>query len=123
MGKMTIPMLIYYNHSQLSLIIIISCFQTTSFLFFFVLSSLRTAKASRQPEASSSDSSDTDGESLYGPESKRGIEPSQGSTAALRATMNRPCEAPIRQGLDRELQDFISMRDQTDKATEVRERV
>lgn len=87
---------------------------------------MRATTASRQLEVLSSDSSesDTDAESLFGPQSSRGSpwsnKPSQGSTVDPRATINRPCESPIRQGLDRELQAFISMRDQADKATEVR---
>ena len=84
-------------------------------------------KASRQPEMLSSDSSNSDkeAESLFMPQSPRGSrcshKPSREGSAGPRANINRGCESPVRQGLDRDLQTFISMRDQTDKATEVRE--
>lgn len=53
---------------------------------------------------------DTNVESLWGP---------QGS-AKLRVLENQgTLDSPTREGLDRELQTFISMRDQTDQATEV----
>lgn len=81
----------------------------------YSFSSMRSSPASRQPEVLSSDSSDsdTDGESLFRPQCSR-------SKSSQAATISRPCESPVRRGLDRELQAFISMRDQTDEATEVR---
>ncbi len=91
---------------------------------------MRTTTASRQAETISSESSDSDMdvESLFGPQpsSRRQRcrnEQSQRSTVDPWTAINGPCESPIRQGLDGELQAFISMRDQADKATEVRERV
>ncbi|XP_017276166.1 melanoregulin [Kryptolebias marmoratus] len=78
----------------------------------------------KQPELLSSDSSDsdTDEESLFGP-LPSGRSPwknhqSQSRAADLWASSNRPVESSIRRGSDRELQAFISMRDQADKATE-----
>lgn len=80
---------------------------------------VRGSRAARQPPAASSNSSDTettDGENILGPQISReklwGHKVDGGG--------NRPGESPTRQGLDRELQTFISLRDQTDKATEVR---
>ncbi|XP_034549795.1 melanoregulin-like [Notolabrus celidotus] len=75
---------------------------------------LRNSKAARQPEVLSSDSSDTDEESLFGPHPPRrnpwNEQPSQRSTVEPWATKNK---YP-----DKELQAFINMRDQTDQATE-----
>uniref|UniRef100_A0A3Q3VZJ9 Melanoregulin n=1 Tax=Mola mola TaxID=94237 RepID=A0A3Q3VZJ9_MOLML len=72
--------------------------------------------------SSDSSNSDKEGESLFMPQSARGSrcshKPSRERSAGPRANINRPYESPIRQGLDRDLQTFISMRDQTDKATE-----
>ncbi|XP_051260787.1 melanoregulin-like [Dicentrarchus labrax] len=85
---------------------------------------MHTTTASRQPELLSSDSSDSDaeGEEPFGPQPSRkspwNHQPSQRSPVDPWATVNRPCEFPIRRGSDRELQAFISMRDQADKATE-----
>ncbi|XP_044072724.1 melanoregulin-like isoform X2 [Siniperca chuatsi] len=85
---------------------------------------MRTSTASRQPEPLSSESSDSDPEveSLFGPQrssrSPQNNQLSQGSTVDPWANTNRPCESPIRRGSDRELQAFLSMRDQADKATE-----
>ncbi|XP_040004982.1 melanoregulin-like [Xiphias gladius] len=85
---------------------------------------MRTTTASRQPDLLSSDSSDSDTEeeSLFGPQplkrSPWSSSPSQKSPADLRASINRPCDSPIRRGSDRELQALISMRDRADKATE-----
>ncbi|XP_049904962.1 melanoregulin [Epinephelus lanceolatus] len=85
---------------------------------------MRTTTASKQPVQLSSESSDSDieEESLFGPQPSRrrprNNQPSQRSTVDLWANTGRPCESPIRRGSDRELQAFISMRDQTDKATE-----
>lgn len=58
------------------------------------------------------DSSDSDanGESSLGPQ----------RAADLRVLQNKGAlDCPAREGLDRELQTFIRMRDQTDQATEV----
>ncbi|XP_045910509.1 melanoregulin-like [Micropterus dolomieu] len=85
---------------------------------------MRTTTASRQLEPLSSESSDSDTEveSLFGPQRSRrspaNNQPSQRSTLGPWANTDRPCESPIRRGSDRELQAFISMRDQADKATE-----
>ncbi|XP_031714386.1 melanoregulin [Anarrhichthys ocellatus] len=74
---------------------------------------MRTTTASRQPVLSSeSGDSGTEEESLFGPR------PSRRRTEDPWANTNRPCDSPIRRGSDRELQAFISMRDQADKATE-----
>ncbi|XP_042350628.1 melanoregulin-like [Plectropomus leopardus] len=84
---------------------------------------MRTTKASRQPVLSSESSdSDIEEESLFGPgPSKRRLQnshPSQKNTVDLWINASGPCEPPIRRGSDRELQAFINMRDQADKATE-----
>lgn len=90
---------------------------------------MHTTTASRQPELLSSESSDSDTEkeSLFGPQPPGRCpwnnQPSQGSTVDPWGATNRPCDSPIRRGSDRELQAFISMRDQADQATEVRESV
>lgn len=67
---------------------------------------------SRQPEVAPNDSSDSDtnGESFLGPQRSAGPRVLQDKGVL---------ERPTREGLDRELQTFISMRDQTDQATEV----
>lgn len=88
---------------------------------------MRTTTASRPPEQLSSESSDSDSEeeSVFGPQplrrSPQKNQQRQKSTEHPWATINRPCDSPIRRGSDRELQAFISMRDQADKATEVRQ--
>ncbi|XP_026233106.1 melanoregulin-like [Anabas testudineus] len=80
--------------------------------------------ASTLPELLSSDSSDSDTEeeSLFGAQSSRknlwNNQQSQRSSIEQRVTANTPCDLPVRRGSDRQLQDFISMRDQADKATE-----
>ncbi|KAM3607256.1 uncharacterized protein V6R79_004341 [Siganus canaliculatus] len=85
---------------------------------------MRTTPASRPPQPLSSDSSDsdTDGESLFGPQTSprrpHNKKQKQRSAQDPWATANTAQESPIRRGSDRELQAFISMRDQTDKATE-----
>ncbi|XP_073329204.1 melanoregulin-like [Pagrus major] len=82
---------------------------------------MRTSSASRQPEPVSSESSDSDTnwESIFGPQPSRGSKKlSQRSTSYPLATINRAREDPIRRGSDGKLQAFISMRDQADKATE-----
>lgn len=87
---------------------------------------VRGPRAARQPPVASSDSSGTetpDGQNVFRPQSSRekrcSHKPDAGDRRADGA--NRPGESPTRQGLDWELQTFISMRDKTDKATEVRE--
>lgn len=57
---------------------------------------------------------DTNGEGLWG---------SQGSASPGVLQNQRTLDSPAREGLDRELQTFISMRDQTDQATEVGDQV
>lgn len=87
---------------------------------------MRKSTAPRQPRVVSSDSSETettDGENIFSPQTSRETcwsnKPITGSAEDPRAVMSRPGESPIRQGLDKELQTFISMRDKADKATEV----
>lgn len=91
---------------------------------------MRNSTAPRQPQVVSSDSSETettDGENIFSPQTSRETcwsnKSITGSTKDLRAIMSRPGESPIRQGLDKELQTFISMRDKADKATEVGHRI
>ncbi|XP_074551641.1 melanoregulin [Halichoeres trimaculatus] len=83
---------------------------------------LRHSTAPRQPEVLSSDSSDSDDESLFGPYAPRrnpwNKQPRQRSTVEPWATTNKPSISPDRRGSDKELQAFISMRNQTDQATE-----
>ncbi|XP_022596828.1 melanoregulin-like isoform X1 [Seriola dumerili] len=85
---------------------------------------MRTTTAPRRPELLSSESSDSDteDESLFGPQpskrSPRSNKQGQRSTAEPWASTNTPRDSPIRRGSDRELQAFISMRDQADTATE-----
>uniref|UniRef100_UPI0037E72B22 melanoregulin-like n=1 Tax=Semicossyphus pulcher TaxID=241346 RepID=UPI0037E72B22 len=83
---------------------------------------LQNARAAKQPELISSDSSDTEEESLFGPQPSRrspwNKQPSQRSTVEPWATTNKPPDSPVRRGLDKELQAFINMRDQADQATE-----
>ncbi|XP_068185992.1 melanoregulin-like [Antennarius striatus] len=77
---------------------------------------LRTTRTSRQAELLPIDSSDSDAdlENLFGQQSLK-MGSNQESPGV---TVSRSMESPIRQGLDRELQTFINMRDQTDAATE-----
>lgn len=92
----------------------------------FPSSSMRTSSASRQPEPASSESSDSDTnwESIFGPQPPRGSKkPSQRTTSYPLATISRARESSIRRGSEGKLQDFINMRDQADKATEVRGKV
>ena len=92
----------------------------------FPSSSMRTSSASRQPEPASSESSDSDTnwESIFGPQPPtRSKKPSQRTTSYPLATISRAREASIRRGSEGKLQDFINMRDQADKATEVRGKV
>lgn len=73
----------------------------------------------------SSDSSDTettDGENVFRPQSSREKRWGHKLDAGKVDQVNRPGESPTRQALDRELQTFISLRNKTDKATEVRPR-
>ncbi|XP_071755977.2 melanoregulin [Centroberyx gerrardi] len=85
---------------------------------------LKKTRASRPPERVPSESSDSDPgeESLFGPQPSRrnpwNIQQSQRNTVDPWATANRPSAPTMRQELDRELQAFISMRDQADKDTE-----
>ncbi|XP_075896219.1 melanoregulin [Nelusetta ayraudi] len=84
---------------------------------------VRGSRAPRQPPVASGDSSDTettDGENVFRPQSSREKLWSHKLGAAKPRAQggNRPGESPTRQGLDRELQTFISLRDKTDKATE-----
>ncbi|KAF3695074.1 Melanoregulin Dilute suppressor protein -like protein [Channa argus] len=80
---------------------------------------MRTTTASRLPELFSSESSESDSEeeSLFGPQPSRrdpwNNQQSQTGTIDAWVTSNRPYR-----GSDRQLQAFISMRDQADKATE-----
>lgn len=90
---------------------------------------MRTTTAPKQPVLLSSDTSDSDTEeeSIFGPRPSRRKpgkkQPSQRSSVNPFADTNKPCEPQIRRGSDRELQAFISMRDQADTATEVRDSV
>ncbi|CAG10110.1 unnamed protein product [Tetraodon nigroviridis] len=67
----------------------------------------RSGGAPRRPEAALTDSSDSDG--VWGPQG-----PASPGVLQIQGTS----DSPAREGLDRELQTFISMRDQTDQATE-----
>ncbi|XP_037542264.1 melanoregulin-like [Nematolebias whitei] len=84
---------------------------------------MHSTASSQQPELLSSETSgsDTD-EDLFGPPpSERSLWKNHRSlsrTADLCASSNRPDESSVRRGSDRELQAFISMRDQADQATE-----
>uniref|UniRef100_A0A3Q1FHF8 Melanoregulin n=1 Tax=Acanthochromis polyacanthus TaxID=80966 RepID=A0A3Q1FHF8_9TELE len=85
---------------------------------------MRTTATSRPPEqlSSSSSNSDTEEESLFGPPPSRRSpwenQESQRSNTDQSATSNRLDGSVIRRGSDRELEAFINMRDQADKATE-----
>nr|XP_046260456.1 melanoregulin-like [Scatophagus argus] len=85
---------------------------------------MHTSTASTQPDVLTSESSDsdTDRESLFGPQSSMSNpwnkKKSQSSAVDPWAKLNSSCESPNRRGSDRELQAFISMRDQADEATE-----
>lgn len=84
---------------------------------------VRGSRAARQPPVASSDSSEgetTDGENVFRPQSSREQRWGHKLGGGKVDRVNRPGESPTRQGLDRELQTFISLRDKTDKATEVR---
>lgn len=95
----------------------------------FYLPSMHSTATPQQPELLSSETSgsDTD-EDLFGPPpSERSLWKNHGTgslsrTADLWASSNRPAESSVRRGSDRELQAFISMRDQADQATEVTEK-
>lgn len=86
---------------------------------------MRTTSGRRPPEQISSDSSDseTEEESLFGPQclekNPKNKQQSQRLTADPWVYSNRADGSLIRCGSDRELQAFINMRDQADKATEV----
>ncbi|AWP12861.1 putative melanoregulin-like [Scophthalmus maximus] len=79
---------------------------------------VRTAPPPRPPEPLSSEPSDSDPEE----ESLIGREPSEwnlrGNRQSQRGTCDPRAGANVRRESDRELQAFISMRDQADKATE-----
>ncbi|XP_012738020.2 melanoregulin [Fundulus heteroclitus] len=85
---------------------------------------MRSTSRSGPPEHVSSDSSDSDTEeeSLFGPQrldtQQRDNQQSRGLTVDGWADPNRPEGSLIRCGSDRELQAFINMRDRADKATE-----
>ncbi|KAM7380781.1 hypothetical protein PAMP_004054 [Pampus punctatissimus] len=85
---------------------------------------MRSTTASRpsEPLSSESSDSDTEEESIFGQQPlRRSLQNNQQSLKSTEhpwANINRPCDFPIRRGSDRELQAFISMRDQADKATE-----
>ncbi|XP_030614507.1 melanoregulin [Archocentrus centrarchus] len=84
---------------------------------------LRMSTTSRPPEQLSSGSSDSETqENIFGPPPSKMSQwtnrQSQKSTADQWTIANRPNDSPIRQGLDGELEALISMRDQTDEATE-----
>lgn len=90
------------------------CIVYKEFQALFLLPSIRSRGAPRQPEEVRNDSSDseTNNESLWG----------QRGSPSPRVLQNQSMlDPPEREGLDRELQTFISMRDQTDQATEVGE--
>ncbi|KAF0026362.1 hypothetical protein F2P81_021099 [Scophthalmus maximus] len=82
---------------------------------------VRTAPPPRPPEPLSSEPSDSDPEE----ESLIGREPSEwnlrGNRQSQRGTCDPRAGANVRRESDRELQAFISMRDQADKATEMLE--
>ncbi|CAJ1071371.1 melanoregulin-like isoform X2 [Xyrichtys novacula] len=69
-----------------------------------------------------SDSSDSEEESLFGPHSSKrnswNERPNQRSTGEPQDSTSKPPDSSKRRGSDKELQAFISMRDQTDQATE-----
>ncbi|XP_039883691.1 melanoregulin-like [Simochromis diagramma] len=85
---------------------------------------LRMHSTPRPLEQLSSGSSDSETEekNIFGPPPSKTSQwknqQSQRSTADQQAIADRTENTPISQGLDRELQAFISMRDQTDEATE-----
>lgn len=82
---------------------------------------------SRPPEQLSSGSSDseTEDKNIFGPPPSKMSQWNNGqsrkSAVDQSAVANRPDDPAISHGLDGELQAFISMRDQTDEATEVTE--
>ncbi|XP_023136720.2 melanoregulin-like [Amphiprion ocellaris] len=85
---------------------------------------MRTTATSRPPEqlSSSSSNSDTEEESLFGPPPSRRSpwenQESQRSNTNQWTATNRLDGSLIQRGSDRELEAFINMRDQADKATE-----
>ncbi|XP_034429734.1 melanoregulin-like [Hippoglossus hippoglossus] len=84
---------------------------------------IRTRAAPRPPDLLPSESSDndTEEESLFGPETSRwslSSNKSQRGSSDPQSGTNRARGSPLRRESDRELQAFISMRDQADKATE-----
>ncbi|XP_043988530.1 melanoregulin-like isoform X2 [Gambusia affinis] len=85
---------------------------------------MRTTSGRRPPEEISSDSSDSEieEESLFGPQclekNPKNKQQNQRLTVDQWVYSNRADGSLIRSGSDRELQAFINMRDQADKATE-----
>ncbi|KAF7646663.1 hypothetical protein LDENG_00184150 [Lucifuga dentata] len=88
---------------------------------------MHTTRASRPPEQLTNESSDSDPceKGLFGPQPSRrspgNRQQSRGRFVDPWANIpnsNYPNDSPMRCGSDRELQAFISMRDQTDKDTE-----
>ncbi|XP_041856886.1 melanoregulin-like [Melanotaenia boesemani] len=85
---------------------------------------MNTTPTSRSLEllSSGSSSSDSEEESLFGPPSSIRIpwnnQKNKRRTVDPWTASHRPADSCIRRGWDRELQAFISMRDQADKATE-----
>lgn len=93
---------------------LIYCIVYREFQVLFLLPSIRSRGAPRKPEEVLNDSSDseTKSDSLWG---------QQGSPSPRVLQNQSMLDPPEREGLDKELQTFISMRDQTDQATEVGE--
>ncbi|XP_062258866.1 melanoregulin-like [Platichthys flesus] len=85
---------------------------------------IRNKAAPRPPDLLPSESSDndTEEESLFGPETSRWSPSSnksqRGNSDPPLSNTDRARGSPLRRESDRELQAFISMRDQADKATE-----
>lgn len=93
--------------------------------FYFFLSRLHSTPRPLEQLSSGSSDSETEEKNIFGPPPSKTSQwknqQSQRSTADQRAIADRAENTPISQGLDGELQAFISMRDQTDEATEVTE--
>lgn len=81
-------------------------------------------RTTRPPESTASEPSDSDAEeATMFVEQVAGRRPppnNRRSSEQLSVVTNVPREPGARRGSDSQLQDFISMRDQADKATEVR---
>lgn len=82
----------------------------------------QTAAAPRPPELQSSESSETEEESIFGPQSSRrnpwNNKRSHKSSVEVWSSHKTRNSSSSRRSSERELQAFISMRDQADKATE-----